>query len=52
MDQLGVLLKKKISPEVRAQLEESYERTVRMLEERIVHHRAKLAEESTLKRAS
>ena len=44
--------KKRISPEVRAQLEESYQRTVRMLEERIAYHRAKLDEERALKRSS
>jgi hypothetical protein len=43
--------KKRIDPDVRVQLEESYVRTVKLLEERIAHHRAKLAAERPLKRA-
>jgi 2',3'-cyclic-nucleotide 2'-phosphodiesterase (5'-nucleotidase family) len=44
--------KQRIDPELRAQLDESYERTVRMLEERIAYHRATLDEERARKRAS
>jgi hypothetical protein len=37
--------RRKIDPEERRVLEESYRETVKKLEERIAYHRAKLAEE-------
>jgi len=37
--------KKRLPPEVRAELDARYEATTRLLEERIAYHRAKLAEE-------
>jgi len=37
--------RRKIDPEVRAELERRYEETTKLLEERIAYHRAKMAEE-------
>ena len=43
--------RRRIDPEVRAELERRYEETTRLLEERIAYHRAKMVEERAVAEA-